>query len=198
MKVKEEIIENIPIQYETILDAPKEIGFKMASDLQTGSLLKTLAASEPAAKILEMGTGSVIATSWILEGMDQFSELAAVENDELLIAIAKQNLKDDRIAFVSEDACKWVIEYKGPVFDYIFAEAMPGNYDVLEETVALLKAGGIYIIYEVPSQPNCPERCPSKTDYFIKEVQSNKSMVLAKLNWYTGIINLEKIAASFL
>ena len=46
------------------------LGFPMASDAKTGSLLRTLAASKPAGTFLELGTGTGMATAWMLEGMD--------------------------------------------------------------------------------------------------------------------------------
>ena len=41
------IFPDIPAQYENIVQATKAIEFNMASDMQTGSLLKTLVASKP-------------------------------------------------------------------------------------------------------------------------------------------------------
>ena len=64
-------IINIPSQYEAIASATKQLDFNMASDLYTGSLLKTLVASKPGARILELGTGSGLATSWIAGGMNK-------------------------------------------------------------------------------------------------------------------------------
>ena len=66
---------NIPVAYERIKDTTDKMQFNMASDLYTGSLLKTLAASKPAARLLELGTGTGLATAWIVEGMDEKSLL---------------------------------------------------------------------------------------------------------------------------
>ena len=122
--MQDEVLLNIPIQYENILNNTKESGFRMASDLYTGSLLKTLVASKPGASILEFGTGTGLATSWILGGMDINAKLLTIDNNQLLMSIAKQNLKDKRIDFVCTDGYKWIVEYKGPPFDFIFADAM--------------------------------------------------------------------------
>ena len=71
----------------------------MNSDLYTGSLLKTLVASKKSGRILELGTGGGLATSWILEGMDEQTRLVTVENNAALLEIAKQMMPDpqDRI-----------------------------------------------------------------------------------------------------
>src|SRR5690349_20929078 len=96
-------ITNIPSQYENIATSTKQLEFNMASDLYTGSLLKTLVASKPCGRVLELGTGSGLATSWIVDGMDENTVLLTVENNEVLLSVAQENLKDKRIEFVFED-----------------------------------------------------------------------------------------------
>ena len=51
----------------------------MASDPQTGSFLRALAASKPAANLLELGTGTGLSAAWLLDGMDATSQLDSVE-----------------------------------------------------------------------------------------------------------------------
>ena len=88
------IFSDIPVQYENIAEATKAIEFNMASDMQTGSLLKTLVASKPSGRILELGTGTGLATSWIIDGMDGETRLITIENNELLLDIARKALQD--------------------------------------------------------------------------------------------------------
>jgi predicted O-methyltransferase YrrM len=66
----EEINQNYPKTYQQINSATKASGFDMASDVLTCSLLKTLAATKPSGKFLELGTGTGLSTSWILDGLD--------------------------------------------------------------------------------------------------------------------------------
>ncbi len=51
---------NPPPIIEQIEAATKKIGFRLASEPLTGSLLRTLAASKPAGQILEIGSGTGI------------------------------------------------------------------------------------------------------------------------------------------
>jgi len=53
-------------------------GFTMASEPLTCSLLRTLAASKPAARFLELGSGTGLSTAWLLDGMDSKSRLTTV------------------------------------------------------------------------------------------------------------------------
>ena len=71
--------QTLPKAYSQIEEATKASGFTMASDLLTGSLLGTLAASKPGGKFLEMGTGTGLSTSWLLNGMDQNATLISVD-----------------------------------------------------------------------------------------------------------------------
>jgi predicted O-methyltransferase YrrM len=55
-----------PLAYKSIEEATRKSGFKMASDVLTCSLLRTLASAKPSGKFLELGTGTGLSTSWIL------------------------------------------------------------------------------------------------------------------------------------
>ena len=187
------IITDIPIQYSRIKKDTERLSFQMNSDLYTGSLLKTLVASKKSGRILELGTGGGLATSWILEGMDQQSNLLTVENNEALWHIAGRQLKDDRIKFILADGYVWLRDYKGEKFDLVFADAMPGKYDLFEETLHMLKSGGFYIIDDMLPQSNWPAGHAEKVDGFIHMLESRKDLILTKMNWSTGIIIAVKI-----
>ena len=66
----EEIKQKYPLAYNAIKKATEAHGFDMPSEVLTCSLLKTLAATKPGGKFLELGTGTGLATTWILDGMD--------------------------------------------------------------------------------------------------------------------------------
>lgn len=190
--MKDTIISGIPGQYQSIKAASDQLEFNMASDLYTGSLLKTLAASKRDGRLLELGAGTGLATAWIVAGMDEKSSLTAIENNELLIEVAKKNIIDNRVEFVLADGYKWITDYKGEKFDFIFADAMPGKYDLFEETIAMLNKGGLYIIDDMLPQPNWPAEHDEKVNIFIKNLESRKDLLLTKMNWSTGIIIVTK------
>lgn len=182
------IAKDIPAQYEALTLKTKALGFDMPSDLRTGSLLKTLVALKAGSRILELGTGTGLATSWILSGMDSRSQLITVDNNELLLTVAREQLPDTRIQFVCADGYEWITGHKDELFDFIFADAMPGKYDLFEETVALLNPGGIYFIDDMLPQPNWPEGHADRVAGLIKMLEDRKDLTLTKLDWSTGII----------
>src|SRR6187200_696013 len=185
-------ITGIPGEYEAIKEATVELQFNMASDLYTGSLLKTLAASKPSGKFLELGAGTGLATAWIVSGMDEKSSLIAIENNEILIGVANKNIVDNRVEFMLADAYEWIREYKAGKFDFIFADAMPGKYDLFDETIAMLNSGGIYIIDDMLPQPNWPSGHDEKVRSFISDLESRNNLLMTKMNWSTGIIIIAK------
>lgn len=182
------IITDIPVQYQSIKEDTERLSFQMNSDLYTGSLLKTLVASRKHGRILELGTGGGLATSWILEGLDQHSNLLTIENNVALWEIARQQLADPRIEFILADGYVWLKEYQDEKFDLIFADAIPGKYDLFEETIRLLKSGGLYVIDDMLPQPNWPPGHAEKAEAFIQMLESREDLVLTKLKWSTGII----------
>jgi len=182
------VFTDIPGSYNEIIEETGKLSFNMNSDLYTGSLLKTLVASKQSGRILELGTGGGLATSWILEGMDAESKLVTVENNPALMDIARQLLSDPRIDFILADGYDWLKNYSGEKFDLIFADAMPGKYDLFEETFALLRPGGFYIIDDMLPQPNWPAGHADKAGAFIAMLGKRKDLLLTKMNWSTGII----------
>ena len=186
--MEDEIITDIPVQYHRIKEDTERLSFQMNSDLLTGNLLKTLTASKRHSRILELGTGGGLATSWILDGMDQDSTLLTIENNAALWQIAKEQITDPRIEFLLDDGYIWLKEHQGEKFDLIFADAMPGKYDLFDEAIELLKPGGMYVIDDMLPQPNWPAGHAEKAEAFIKMLESRKDLILTKLKWSTGII----------
>ncbi|NER80445.1 MAG: methyltransferase domain-containing protein [Leptolyngbya sp. SIO1D8] len=128
-----------------IRQASEQIGFDMASEQRTGSLLRTLVATKSSGNFLEIGTGTGLGTAWMLSGMDQRSRLTTIEQNNTFACIAQQYLgADQRVTFRIEDAGKWLEKAPNAQFDLIFADAWPGKYSHLETALGLLKIGGIY------------------------------------------------------
>ena len=186
------MITQLPEQYEKIKLASEELKFSMASDLQTGSLLKTLVASKPAGRFLELGTGTGLATAWLIAGLDKNSSLLTVENNELLIDVAKKYINNSSVEFILADGYEWIANYNGEKFDLIFADAMPGKYDLFDETIALLKIGGLYIIDDMLPQPNWPLGHDEKVESLLNHIEERDDLQFTKMNWSTGIIIVSK------
>jgi predicted O-methyltransferase YrrM len=185
----EEINRELPKTYNDIVKATALSGFTMASDILTCSLLRTLAASKPSGRFLELGTGTGLATAWILDGLDIYSTLVSIENDPLFLEIAKNKLGfDNRLSLVLTDASIWIDQNKDERFDYIFADTWHGKYLLLDQVLSMLNKGGLYIIDDMLPQPNWPNEHQEKVTSLIAHLEAREDLVLTKQVWATGII----------
>lgn len=174
--------------------ATAESGFGMASEPLTGTLLRTLAASKPAGRFLEIGTGTGIGTAWLLDGMDAASTLVTIDNAAAPSAIAQRFLgHDSRVRFLVQDAEAWIKQQGGDQFDLIFADSFPGKFYALDEALHMLKVGGLYVIDDLLPQSNWPEGHQTNVDRLITTLSNRDSLRLTKLAWASGIILATKI-----
>ena len=188
--------ENIklPPRLPQIMSETARLNFTMASDTLTGCLLRTLAATKPAGDFLELGTGTGMATAWLLDGMDERSRLISVEMDEAVLAVAKEFLGEDpRTDFFLADGAWWLDRAECFRFDLIFADSWPGKYTHLDEALRLLKRGGLYVIDDMLPQPNWPDGHALRADELISVLEDKEDLVITKLNWSTGVIIGTKI-----
>jgi predicted O-methyltransferase YrrM len=184
-----EINQPAPAHYIAIDEATKASGFTMASDALTCSLLRTLAVSKPGGKFLELGTGTGLSTSWILDGMDKNATLVSIDNDGQFLEIAQRFLgKDNRLTLVETDGADWVEANRNEKYDYIFADTWHGKYLLLDEVLDMLNPGGLYIIDDMLPQPNWPEGHEQKAARLIDYLDSREDLFLTKQVWATGII----------
>ncbi len=187
------IIQQQPDAYDSIKKATEALGFLQMSEISTCSLLKTLAATKPSGEFLELGTGTGLATAWILDGMDEDSTLISLDNDETLLNVAKENLGiDRRLTLICTDGNEWLKRNGKMRFSFIFADTWPGKYMMLEETLAMLAPGGIYIIDDMLPQSNWPEGHAEKAANLLSTLDARNDMVVTKMHWASGIVLVVK------
>jgi predicted O-methyltransferase YrrM len=184
----------LPENYKSIQEASEKINFSMPSDLQTGSLLRTLIASKPQGRFLELGTGTGLSLSWITESMDKESIVISIDNSEEYTSVAREFFKTDpRVKILCTDANEWLKNNPGQKFDLIFADAWPGKYSALDEALDMVKTGGFYIIDDMLPQPNWPETHGENVERLINYLETRQDLRFTKMNWSTGIIIVAKI-----
>ncbi len=185
----EAIVNNHPKAYTKILEETRLSGFTMASEILTCTLLRTLAASKPSGKFLELGTGTGLSAAWILDGMDELSTMVSVDNDQQFLDIAKKHLGEDvRLQLILSDGGNWLETNAGEKFDFIFADTWHGKYLLLEETLSMLNKGGWYIIDDMLPQPNWPDGHQEKVLMLVNALEQREDLQLTKMNWASGII----------
>jgi predicted O-methyltransferase YrrM len=186
-----------PNALHAILAETDALKFGMASEPRVGALLATLAASKPGGRFLELGTGTGHGTAWLLSGMDRTSSLESVETDPTVVAVAQRHLgSDTRVTFHVMDGAEFIRRAAREAFDLIYADAWPGKFSHLNETLALLRPGGIYLIDDLLPQPSWPEGHAPKVPTLIRELEQRSDLVTVKLGWASGLMIAVRIASA--
>lgn len=178
-----------PAPLQALLEHSERIGFTMNADHRVGSLLRTLTASRPGGNFLELGTGTGVALSWMLDGMDEHSSIISIDNDGEALGVAREQLGGDaRLTLVEADAEGWIMEYSGARFDLIFADTWAGKYHTLEPTLQLLKPGGMWLIDDMIAQASWPEGHAERALALMQSLADRQDLLLTSLPWATGVI----------
>jgi len=186
---------SIPRTYQQISDESKAINFSMPSDLKTGSFLRSLVASKPGGNFLEIGTGTGLSLTWMAEGADANSKITSIDNEASYQKIARYVFDNDpRVSFICADGNEWLSSYAGEQFDLIFADAWPGKFEMLDETLSLVKPGGYYLIDDLLPQPNWPEGHHENVDKLMTVLSERNDFVNTSFNWSTGLRLFTKIS----
>lgn len=178
-----------PRMLPAILGQTDDLGFSMPSEPRTGAMLRVLAASKPNGRFLELGTGTGLSTAWLLDGMTQDATLISVDIDPGSQEVARRFLGDDtRLQLVTADAAMFLRQQRRESFDLIFADAMAGKYELLDETLALLRLGGLYIVDDMLPQANWPEHHAEKVPLFLADLAHRPRLRLVTLAWSSGLV----------
>jgi len=178
----------LPPAYHRILARSQALQFSMNSDVLTGTLLRSLAASKPGGRILDLGTGCGLSACWLLDGMSADASLVSVDIDASFQAIARDELgADPRLSIVLQDGGEYLTTASGP-FDLIFSDAWPGKYSHLEEALGLVEPGGIYVVDDMLPQPTWPADHAPKAGALAAELQALPGFAVTTLHWSTGIM----------
>ncbi len=178
-----------PAGYDKLMSTTKDLGFSMSSDPYIGSLLRTLVSSKPNANILELGTGLGLSLLWMLEGLAATSRITSIENDPKLAHFVKEHFSDEpRVNIILADASQWINSMHDEHFDLIFADAWPGKYSDLDQTLDLLSVGGIYVVDDMATRESWPEGHQEKANGLVKFLDQRNDLLVTKMHWGSGVI----------
>jgi len=166
-----------------------DVGFAMACEDRTGALLRTLAASKPGGRILELGTGTGVGTAWLLAGMDPTARLTTVEVDWATHAVACGVIGDDpRAELVLDDAHRWLTAYDGPPFDLAYVDCRPGKFLDRRLLLAQLAPGALYVGDDLLPQPTWPADHQPRVDAFLADIVAEPDLVVTLMRWSSGLV----------
>jgi predicted O-methyltransferase YrrM len=178
-----------PAILPTLQEESRKLDFRMACEDLSGSLLRTLAASKPAGRLLELGTGTGIGTAWLLDGMGPDGTLVTVDNDSAVIAVAQRHLgHDSRVTFHNDDAAALLQRLEGTTFDLIFADTWAGKYTHLDLALRLLLRGALYVVDDMLPQPDWTSEHRQKAESLLEELAARSELTICPMAWSSGII----------
>lgn len=178
-----------PRAVDSILRETVRMGFGMSSEPLVGALLRVLAASKPGGRLLELGTGTGVGTAWLLSGMSADSTLITVDTDSASQAVARRFLgDDDRLRFVNTDGLDYLATQPARSFDLVFADAMPGKFEGLNLSLALVKVGGFWVGDDLLPQPNWPEGHAAKVPMLMETLSKIEEFSILPIAWASGVI----------
>lgn len=182
-----------PSSLNKIIEGTETLGFDMASEPQTGAFLKTMAATKPHGRFLELGTGTGLSAAWILMGMDQGSTLTSVDIDDKAQNVAFNYLgNDSRINIVCKEGGEWLEENQDKRYDFIFADAWPGKFSHLELALNMLEQGGMYLIDDLLPQENWPEGHAPRVPDLMSKIECIPGFTSVRMKWASGLMLVVK------
>ncbi|MEE2979983.1 MAG: class I SAM-dependent methyltransferase [Pseudomonadota bacterium] len=185
----DQAISPIPVSLPDIERETIALGFDMPSERHTGAFLRALAASKPAGRILELGTGTGLAMAWMLDGLGPTGTLLSIDSNPSVSAVAAGFLgSDPRVTFVVTDANGWFPAYGGPPLDLIFADAVAGKYENFESAWDNLALGGLYIIDNMLPQDNWPTGHDANVERLLSDLDARSDCHLVRMNWASGLV----------
>jgi predicted O-methyltransferase YrrM len=194
--VNDQEVTDVPPVVEAIRGDTQRLGFTMASEPKTGSLLRTLAAAKPAGRLLELGTGTGVGTAWLLAGMDAGSRLDTVESDGKVLEVAQRHLgHDPRVTFHLADGGAFLARAVPGQFDFIYADTWPGKFTHLDLALGLLRVGGMYVIDDLLPQASWPPGHAPRVPALIAALEARHEFVATKLAWASGLMLLVRTKA---
>jgi predicted O-methyltransferase YrrM len=143
-------------------------------DAEVGALLRVLATSISATRILEIGTAIGYSGIWLARALPAGGMLVTMEFDEERAREARDNFAkagvSDRVSVVTGDAQLKIAKVSGP-FDLIFQDGDKKLYTpLLDRLVGLLRPGGLLITDNVlwdgevvPGFQKAPRQNPDDT-----------------------------------
>jgi len=103
--------------------------------------------------------------------------------------IARRHLGGDRRArFHVSDGAEFLRAATPGQFDVIYADAWPGKFSHLDEALALLRLGGIYVIDDLLPQANWPDGHAAKVPTLIQDLERRDEFTTVRLAWASGLM----------
>jgi predicted O-methyltransferase YrrM len=121
--------------------------------------------------------------------MNATARLLTIDSNPKVQAIARSHLETDpRLTMLCEDAGAAIQREPPNSFDLIFADGGAGKHVLLDETLALLRPGGIYICDDTKPHPMWPPEHAVKIPPLMKAFASRQDFRRIYIDWSSGVV----------
>jgi len=174
------------VQTQTVSEKGK---FNMSSEPRTGRLLRTLAATKPGGRLLELGAGVGVGSAWLLAGMDAAARLITVEVHERTAIVCRSLLAEDpRVEVVTADAIEWLEGYSGPAFDLVFADTTTAKFERRDLVFRHMANGALFVADDLLPQPKWVATHPARVERFRREILAEPNLFPTLIDWASGLL----------
>jgi len=92
------------------------------------------------------------------------------------------------VAFRIEDGAAFLARADPDTYDLVYADAWPGKFTHLEEALACIRPGGVYVIDDLLPQANWPDGHAAKVDALIADLERRRGFAIVRLAWASGLM----------
>jgi predicted O-methyltransferase YrrM len=192
--VDEDRFQPPPRLMAPIMADTRQIGFMNWCWPQVGALLRLMASLKPGGRLLEIGTGTGVGTCWLLDGMDAAAKLTTVDINAKVQAVARTHLgSDSRLTILCEDGAEVIQREQPGSLDLIFSDGAAGKRALLDETLALLRPGGLYICDDTKPHPMWPPEHAARIPLLMEKLAARKDFQRLYIDWSSGVVVMVKL-----
>jgi predicted O-methyltransferase YrrM len=183
-----------PEALEAIMAETRKLGFQNWCWPQVGALLRVMAALKPGGRLLEIGTGTGVGTCWLLDGMDAAARLLTIDINPKVQTVARAHLgTDPRLTLLCEDGAAAIMREPPNSFDLIFADGGSGKHVLLDQALALLRPGGIYLCDDMKPHPMWPPEHAVKIPPLMEALAARQDFRRVYIDWSSGVVVMVKL-----
>jgi len=174
----------------------RKLGFMNWCWPQVGALLRLMASMKPGGRLLEIGTGTGVGTCWLLDGMDAAAQLTTVDTNPTVQAVARTHLGSDRrLTILCEDGAAVIKREQPGSLDLIFSDGQAGKRTLLDEALALLRPGGLYICDDTKPHPMWPPDHAARIPLLMQKLAARSDFQRLYIDWSSGVVVMVKLGA---
>lgn len=188
--ITDEVIGNaLPPLVVKTQSASVRTKFPLSSEPNTGRLLRTLAASKPGGRMLEVGAGLGVGSAWLLSGMDAGATLITLEKHERVADLCRKLLAEDsRVQVVTTDAIDWLESYAGPAFDLVFVDTTSAKFERRDLLYRHMAQGALLVADDLLPQPKWSTTHPERVQRFRDEIVRDPEILPTLIDWGSGLL----------